>query len=221
LVICPLNAGECNRLILPKPKTVFVMAPSGEFQTDASKRVLGKIIQVLSDRDYKIIEGSKLVRHGDYFCSICRNTQGCAFGIAMVYDGLPISTISNVYLETGIMQGFGKPVILVVDKRKNLASDYIRHYAVFYNYKNYLSKYGSLLDDIAKLPEDFYVHVGQIALKAQDYEKAAKYYQEAYLIDPKPQTLAIIKSISSLLEETKGIPPAYKQRLLDQLSLYK
>ena len=174
MVICPLNTGECNRLILPKPKTVFVMAPSVKYQTDTSKIVLRNIIGGLSDLGYQIIEGSKIARHGDYFCSICQDTQGCAFGVAIVHDGLPVSTIGNIYLETGIMQGFGKPVILFVEKRKNLPSDYARHYAVFYNSRDYLSRYRSLLKDIVKLPENVYELVGQFAFQARDYEKAAK-----------------------------------------------
>jgi len=220
MIICPLNTGECNRLILPKPRTVFVMAPSVKYQTDTSKIVLRNIMEGLSDLRYKIIVGSEIVRHGDYFCSICQDTQGCAFGIAMVYDGLPVSTISNIYLETGIMQGFGKPVILFVDKKKNLPSDYIRHYAIFYNSKDYLSRYRSLLEDIAKLPKNVYEHVGQFAFKARDYEKAAKYYQEAYLINPKQETLIIMESIASALEKARGIPRAYKQRLLENIQYF-
>ena len=220
MVICPLNTGECNRLVVPRPKTVFVMAPSIKYQTDASEMVLRKIIEGLSDRSLKIIEGSGIARHGDYFCSICQETQGCAFGVAMVHDGLPVSTIGNIYLETGIMQGFGKPVILIADKKRNLPSDYVRHYAVFYSSRDYLARYGSLLDDIAKLPEDLYEHVGQFAFKAGDYEKAAKYYQEGYLINPKQETLAIIQSIATSLDKSKGVPIAYKQRLLDNIRFF-
>jgi len=138
----------------------------------------------------------------------------------MVHDGLPVSTISNIYLETGIMQGFGKPVVIFADKKRNLASDYVRHYAIFYNSRDYLSRYGSLLDDIAKLPEDVYEYVGQFAFKAGDYEKAAKYYQEAYLINPKQETLKIIESIALALEEAKGIPKAYKQRLIENIRYF-
>ena len=220
MIICPLNTGECNRLILPKPRTAFIIGPSAKYQTDASKIVLRNIIKSLSDLSYAIIEGSKIVRHGDYYCSICQDTQGCALGVAMVYDGLPISTISNIYLETGVMQGFGKPVILFVDKKKNLPSDYIRHYIVFYNRREYLSKYRSLLEDITRLPENVYEHVGQFAFKARDYEKAAKYYQEAYLINPKQETLVTLESIVSALEKSRGIPRAYKQRLLENIQYF-
>jgi len=196
------------------------MAPSNKYQTDASKVVLRNIIKSLSDLSYEPIEGSRIVRHGDYFCSICQTAQGCALGVAMVYDGLPVSTISNIYFETGIMQGFGKPVILFADKRKNLPSDYIRHYAIFYNSKDYLSKYKSLLEDIAKLPENVYECIGQFAFKAGDYEKAAKYYQEAFLINPKQETLLTLESIASALEQASGIPTAYKQRLLENIQYF-
>ncbi len=217
MIICPLNQGECNRPIPPKVKTVFVMAPSAQYQTAGVRIVLREVIGALSDLSYNIVEGSKIRRHGDYFCAICQNTQGCAMGVSFVYDGLPVGTIGNIYLETGLMQGFGKPVILLVDKRKTLPSDYARHYAIFFNSKDYLSKYKSLLEDIAKLPEEMYEHLGQVALSAEDYEKAAKYYQEAYLISPKQDTLVALKSIVSTLEKAKDIPREYKQRLLDSI----
>lgn len=220
MVICPLNTGECNRPIPPEPRTAFVMAPSTKYQTDASKTVLRNIIKCLSDLSYAIIEGSKMVRHGDYFCSICRTAQGCALGVAMIYDGLPVSTISNISLETGLMQGFGKPVILIVDKRKNRPSDYIRHYTVSFNSSDYLSRYRKLLEDIDRLPEEIYEFMGQSALKVGDYEKAAKYYQEAYLVNPKHETKQALGAIARALKNNVGIPIAYKQRLLDNIRFF-
>jgi hypothetical protein len=220
MIICPLNGGECNRPIPPKVRTAFIMAPSFKNQTDEARTVLHEIVKALSDLHYKSIEGSKMVRHGDFFCTICRTTQGCALGIAMVYADLPVRTISNIYLETGLMQGFGKPVILFVDKRTNLASDYIRHYAISFKSKQYLSKYRSLLEDIGKLPQDLYEHLGGFALRVGDYEKAAKYCQEAYLISPRKETLVKLKSIASTLDKSKNIPGTYKERLLENIQYF-
>lgn len=220
MIICPLNTGECNIPVLPKPKTAFVMAPSRRYQTPGTRGVLRTIIDTLSSLNYNIVEGSRIVRHGDFFCSVCQNTQGCALGVAMVYEGLPVGTISNIYLETGLMQGFGKPVILLVDKKRNLPSDYIRNYAIFYTSRDYLSQYTSLLEDIGKLPEDVYEYVGRLAFKARDYERAAKYYQEAFLISPKEETVTNLELIASTLEKSRGIPRAYKQRLLQNIQYF-
>jgi tetratricopeptide (TPR) repeat protein len=218
--ICPLNTGECKGFILPKVKTAFIMAPSAIYQTDEVKDVIEKINDRLSAIKYKIIDGAKLIRHGDYFCSICETAQGCALGIAITYEGLPIKTISNIYLETGIMQGFGKPVILFVDKKKSLPSDYIRHYAIYFNKSDYLKNYISLLDDIIKLPERLYKYVGDYALNAGDYEKAAKYYQEAYLINPKKEIKTNLETIVLKLENNKGIPVTYKERLIKNIRYF-
>ena len=220
MIICHLNTGECNIPICPKPRTAFVMAPSARYQAEASRTVLSHLLGVLSDIGYEIVEGSRIVRHGDYFCSICQMIQGCAFGVAMVYDGLPVGTISNIYLETGMMQGFGKPVVLLVDKKRNLPSDYIRHYTIFFSLSGYLARCRSLLSDISKLADTVYEHIGGVALRAKDYEKAARYYQEAFLIRPKPETLGKLESISSALETARGIPRAYKQRLLENLECF-
>jgi len=220
MIVCPLNTGECNRPISPKPRTAFVMAPSARHRTETSRTVLSDVFGVLSRIGYRKVEGSRIVRHGDYFCSICQMIQGCAFGVAMVHDGLPVGTISNIYLETGMMQGFGKPVVLLVDRKRNLPSDYIRHYTIVFSSRSYLAKCRSLLNDIIKLPDTVYEHIGGFALRAKDYEKAAKYYQEAFLIRPKRETLNKLESISSALETARGIPGAYKQRLLENLQYF-
>ena len=220
MIICPLNAVKCTRLIIPKVKTAFIMAPSSRYQTTDTKRILSNITNTLSSHNYTIQEGSNIVRHGDYFCSICQNTQGCALGVAIIYDALPIRTISNIYMEAGMMLSFGKPVVLFVDKRKNLPSDYIRHYAIFFNSKGYLSKWTDLLGHITRLPEDLYEHVGDLALRAKDFEKAAKYFQESYLLNPKQKTFKKLKSIMSELEQSDSIPKAYKQRLIENIQFF-
>ena len=150
MIMCPLNTGECNHPILPKPKTAFIMAPSAQHRNTEHKTVIKNIIACLKLGKYEVIDGSTLTKHGDYFCSICQCAQGCAIGVALVYDGLNVGTIGNIYLETGIMQSFGKPVILYVDKKINLPSDYIRNYAIFYGLKNYITKTNNLLSDIKK-----------------------------------------------------------------------
>ena len=220
MIICPLNTTECTRPITPQVRTAFVMAPSSRYETADGKTWLRDIIRILKDIHYNVVEGSRIVRHGDYFCSICQHTQGCALGVALVYDGLPMSTIGNIYLETGIMQGFGKPVILFVDKKRNLPSDYIRHYALFLKSRDCLSNYKNLLQDIDRLPDDVYEFMGQTALAVEDYEKAAKYYEEAYLIRPKPSILTALESTASVLEKASGIPPAHKKRLVESIRYF-
>ncbi len=216
MIVCPLNAGECNRLAPARPKVAFVMSASSANQTDRGRVVVREAIEVVSTLGYEAIEGWKLVRHGDYFCSICRTMRGCPLGVAIVDGELSSRTLGNIFLEAGIMQGFGKPVVLLVDKRSNLPSDYVRHYSVFSNSRNYLTKFRGLLDDILRLSDDLYEDVGQFAFKAKDYEKAARYYQEAYLIRPKHRTLEAIESLASALNSAE-IPDSYKRRLQEDI----
>lgn len=219
MIICPLHPEECSRLIIPKPRHAFLMCTSEEKRTRRCKQVLGSIHKVLTGLDYKIIDGSGIVAYGDYFCSICTYLQACPFGIVVAGEDMNMSTLANIFVEAGIMQGFGKPVVMFVETKENLPSDFIRHFEVFYNSRGYSSKFKGLLNQIGNL-EDFYSRLlADPAYKAGDYEKAVKYYEEAYLIGAKQETLQKLEDLISNLK-SKRIPKGYKTRLLDGVSLF-
>jgi hypothetical protein len=54
-------------------------------------------------------------------------------------------------MEKGLMIGFGKPVILFIDDRSNLPSDFNRNFVVSYKSKNYLEKFEKLVEKIKGL----------------------------------------------------------------------
>jgi len=156
-----------------------------------------------------------LIRYGDYFCSICQAIQSCAFGLAIVEEGIPEKTLGNIYFETGLMQGFGKPVILLLDKRSGLPSDFIRNYSIFFGKKEYSTKFRELVETIMELADYYSSDLADYALKAQDYEKAARYYRESYLIGKKIRTKHQISELISVMKKEKSIPYGYKKRLLE------
>jgi hypothetical protein len=215
MVICPLQLNECTTFISPKPKTVFIMAPSDSSKTTKCRQVLKEVNISLSKNGFVPLEGAKIVEYGDYFCSICRNLQSCAFGIALVNEDIPIRTVANIFVEAGLMQGFGKPVILLIDRKTNLPSDYIRTFVVYSNKKNYMSKFMELMKRIMDLEHYYSDQLGHFALRAGDYEKACKYYQEAFLIGANRSTLDKIREIISELKSQKDIPDSYKKRLVE------
>lgn len=196
------------------------MCPSEEKRTLRCKQVLGSIFRVLSKLNYEVIDGSEIVAYGDYFCAICTALQACPLGVAVASGDMSMSTLANIFAEAGLMQGFGKPVIMFVDKKENLPSDFIRHFEVFYSSKGYSSKFKRLLKQIDNL-EDYYSRLlADRAYEAGDYEKAAKYYQEAYLIGAKPKTLEKLETLVLTLRSSRRIPKGYKKRLLDGATLF-
>lgn len=221
MIICPLTSDECNKLITPLPKTVFIMSPSKNNTTPKLQGIMQHIKSALDQHSLKYIEGATIIDYGDYLCSICRHILGCTFGIAISSDDMPRPTLCNIFWEMGIMQGFGKPVVLLLDGSTSLPSDFVRNFAIFCNRSDYIRKFHALLRKVEELREHYSNVLGDIALEAGDYEKAGKYFQEAYLIGEKPKDMKKIDQLVETLRTTTNIPPGFKQRLYQNLSAFK
>lgn len=195
------------------------MAPSEKKKSHRCKLVMGGLFNILSNFDLKHIEGSKIAQYGDYLCSICRTFQGCTLGVAIVSEDMSIDTLGNIFVEMGLMQGFGKPVVLFADKQENVPSDFIRDFVILFNRRQYLSKFEELIQEFLDRAHQHLI-TGDAAFKMGDYEKASRYYKEAYLIDPKTDALKKINELVSTLNKKRGIPSGYKKRLLDDANAF-
>ena len=221
MITCPLNYAECSQTITPLPRTCFVMAPSEEKVPREVKPILSQVLKSLEKHSFKYIEGAKLVDYGDFACSICRQIQGVAFGIAVSSGEFPISSLCNIFWEKGLMQGFGKPVILFLDDSMDLPSDFVRTYAIFFNRKNWKMKFHSLLTNIKKLPDKFLNVTGDISFEAGDYERASKYYMDAFLLDESSKALTKVKRILSLLKDPDTDLKGLGSRLVQVLKAFE
>jgi len=123
-------------------------------------------------------------------------------------------------MEAGLMLGFGKQVILFVDGRKNIPSDFIRDVCINYKSKDYLTKYEELLSDINNHTPSYFEHLARYAAKGEDYEKAFWYHQGAYLISGAEDILRQLETLISRLQVDKAIPDGYKKRLLENAECF-
>lgn len=221
MIICPLTSDECNKLITPFPKTAFIMSPSEKKTTSELQEVIKNIKFTLAKHSLKYIEGSKIVDYGDYLCSICKHILGCTFGIAISSIDISKPTLCNIFWEKGLMEGFGKPVILFLDENINLPSDFARTFTIFFDRKDYLKKFSDLLQKLKERRKYYSDILGDIALRAGDYEKAGRYFQEAYLIEEKPEDMKKIEQLIRALERAANIPPGFKERLHQSLLAFK
>jgi len=213
--ICPLTSDECTKLITPLPKTILLMTPSKEKTTPELKELVDNIKKIIEKHSFKYIEGAEIIKYGDFVCSICSHILGCCLGIAISKAGIPPSTLCNIFWEKGLMEGFGKPVILFVDDDKYLPSDFKRTFAVFTEKKDYVKRFDALVKDLTGIERRHYYSnvLGDIAFEAGDYEKAGVYYQEAYLIQEKQEDLKKIKNLINLLKELPEEYEGFKDRL--------
>lgn len=221
MIICPLTSDECTKPIVPLPKTALIMAPSEEKTTRGLRQIIDNIISTLSNYPLKHIEGSKIVDYGDYVCSICTKIQGCPFGVAISSVDIPRDALSNIFWEMGLMQGFGKPVILFVDEKKHLPSDFVRHFTIFLDKPDHLSYFKKLIKALSDREEYYSDILGDTAYEAGDYEKAGRYYKEAYLIGNSNNILRKINKLIRTLKNATDIPAGFKKRLLEDLITFK
>jgi len=221
MIICPLTSDECNKLITPFPKSAFIMSPSRKKTTPELQEIIENIKSTLDKHSLKYIEGSTIIDYGDYLCSICKHILGCTFGIAI--SGIDVSkpTLCNIFWEKGLMEGFGKPVVLFLDSNINLPSDFTRTFTIFFDHKNYLEQFSDLLQKLKERRRYYSNVLGDIALQVGDYEKAARYFQEAYLIGEKPLDMEKIEQLIETLEKTTNIPSGFKERLHQSLLAFK
>lgn len=217
--ICPLTLVECTKLIQPYPKTAFLISPSPENSPQEIIDVNENIKSILDCYDFKNIEGSNVIDYGDYLCSICKNILGTSFGIAISSNNVKKSTLCNIFWEYGLMNGFGKPVILIIDNKSNLPSDFNRTFTIFYRNRNYLDNFKKLIEQIMKLKRLYHISY-EIALGPGDYEKAGWYLKEAYLISEDREILKELEDLIKLIQGNKKIPYGFKKRLYEDLNMF-
>jgi hypothetical protein len=220
MIICPLSSDECSKHIIPAPKTAFLMTPSAAHMPAELMPVVDSVTKILGEKALAFIKGASLVDIGDYLCTIFRNLQGCPLGIAISSSGVPRTTISNMYWEMGLMQGFGRPVILLTDKKSTLPSDLVRTYAIFFKQHGYLDRLRELLQVLMDREGYYSDTLAETALEAGDYEKAGLYYQAAYLIGEDAENLYRMQSLADTLRRKRGIPAGYKKRLIESLTTF-
>jgi hypothetical protein len=221
MIICPVTSDECTKPVTPHPKTALIMAPSEEKTTQSLERTLDNIISILEAYPLKFKKGAEIVDYGDYLCSICKTIQGCPFGIAIASSDIPRDALCNVFWEMGLMQGFGKPVILFVDEKKSLPSDFVRNFTIFLDKTEHQKKFKELLRSINEREEYYSDTLGDTAFGAGDYEKAGRYYKEAYLISASNNAFQKVDQLVTTLKDASDIPTGFKKRLLEDLTTFK
>ena len=218
MIICPLSRDECSKRIILQPKTAFLMTPSKAKRNDALKRVISRISSELRRQGLDSLDGCSLVELGGAVCKICSTMQGCAIGIGFYHPDIPVDALSNIFWEMGMLQGWGRPALLVANKKEDLPSDFTGEFCIFYENNNrYISKFKELVIGF-KGQVKYYVEIlADEAIKTTDYEKAIKYYQEAYLISGNRQILNRMSKLKEDLEERR-VPIRLRNRLINTIN---
>lgn len=221
MIICPLSNDECSKRIILRPRTAFLMTPSKTKRNEVLRRVISRISSELKRQGLNSLDGCSLVELGDTVCNICYTMQGCAIGIGFYHPDMPVDALSNIFWEMGMLQGWGRPVLIVATKREDLPSDFTRDFCIFYENNNrYIGKFKELVTRF-KEREKYYVEMlADEAIKTADYEKAIKYYQEAYLISGNKQIVNKMRKLKKDLAERR-VPIRLRNRLINTIDSFQ
>ena len=201
MIVCPLSSDECSKRILLRPKTVFLMTPSKTKRNIALKTVISRVSSAVRRKGLSPLDGCTVIDLGDTLCNICSTMQGCAMGIGFFHPEVPADALSNIFWEMGMLQGWGRPVLLVATKKEDLPSDFTRDFCIFYETNpQYIKNFSELVQSI-KEREQYYINIlaGE-AIQTADYEKAIKYYQEAFLISGNRQILSKMRKLIKIIK---------------------
>lgn len=221
MIVCPLSQDECSKGIILQPKTAFLMTPSKAKRNDALKRVISRISSELQRQGFDFLDGCSLIGLGGTVCKICSTMQGCAIGIGFYSPDIQVDAVSNIFWEMGMLQGWGRPALLVATKRGDLPTDFTEESCIFYEDNNrYIGKFRDLLTGF-KGREKYYVDkLADEAVKSADYEKAIKYYQEAYLISGKTRILTRMRRLKGDLEAGR-VPIKVRTRIISAIDSFE
>ena len=197
------------------------MTPSKAKRNDELKKVIRRISAELKRQKFGSVDGCSLVELGGAVCKICSTMQGCAIGIGFYHPDIKIDAVSNIFWEMGMFQGWGRPALLVETKKEDLPSDFTGEFCIFYEDNNrYISKFKDLIVAFRERETYYSDMLADEAIRTADYEKAIKYYQEAYLISGNRQILNKMGKLKAGLEE-KRVPIKLRTRLLNAINSFE
>lgn len=220
MIICPLHGDECSKAIVPLPQQCFLMTALPRTPSRNLSEIRTVINQICSKLSFQVITATDIAGSRDFLCKICETTRSVSFGISLYLKEFDTTAIANIFLETGLMLGFGKPVFLIMEQGQKIPSDFSRTDCILFDSMNNLKvELNKKIDSILKLPQYYVGTLGDMAYEAKDYEKAAKYYIEAILISKDTFAITKLKNILTVLNRKSDIS-GLEKRLMQDINVF-
>ncbi len=220
MIICPLTSDECSKALAPRPQSCFLMTALPDNPSDKLSNIRKAIKNTCNSLSFQLITAEDISVSGDILCKICHTIRSTSFGISLYLKEFEISAVSNIFLETGLMLGFGKTVFLITEQGHKRPSDFSRtEWILFKSNHDLECKLSKNIKDLLRLP-DFYVNIlADLALEKKDYEKAAKYYIEAVLISKNKKAKSKLEDILRILKAKKE-DTGLERRLSEDIDVF-
>ncbi len=213
---CPNNGDECNKHIIPSPKSCFLMYSTRE-DTDV---IIDVVEEVLEENEITLNVADRRGDSINLFCKICQMIQASSFGIVIFTKETPLPSTANIFYEAGLMHAQGKNIIFIgwgynISEIPSDLSDL--EWILSNNSEDLKTKLNLKISSILDKYQYFLI-LGQNEEKTKNYEKSIEYYTKAGLLcnnDDKKEEIA--NNIDSVYNKIKNsdMHPILKRRALD------
>lgn len=161
-----------------EPRSCFIMTQLGLPLPNEVDQIRLDLVTELTFRKIRELDANSYIKGKDFLNKIWRQVLAVPMGIAIITKDMPISTISNIFYEVGVLNALGKETIVIKSKNFKIPSDFIRTEYIEYD-KNFKEKINKFLDQVEELADHY-------EIMGESFESspilAIDYYKRAYLI---------------------------------------
>jgi hypothetical protein len=178
------------------PRTCFVMTKLGDPIPPEDIEIRSRLATIFSDKGINIIDANDEITGKDFLLKIWHMLLSVPLGIAIISRDMDHQTFANIFYEIGLMQPYGKEILIIKTADAPFPSDFVRTEYIEFA-KDFEKKITKFIKSFFKLAEHYKFMAVQLEnnpLLEIDYLKRAylisgekAYREEAYKIFEKAQ----------------------------------
>lgn len=196
---CPNSGEECEKKIVPHPKSGFLIISYKE-NIEEINGIENTVREVFEEKNFSLRIAKEIRGRRNILCKICENIQSVAVVIVVYTQNTPKKSAPNIFYEAGMAHFLGKEVMFIAYKTK-MPSDLSGLEWIDANDMDDLRNKLSLqLDDIMDLAEHAKI-LGKNEENTNNFEKAVEYYIKAVLISGDQESVDALVNIKEKIKQ--------------------
>ena len=172
------------------------MTKLGGQSPEIVRKIRSEMDGILQAEQYQTTDAQTKRTGKDYLQKIWEIIISVPIGIAVLYEGIPVKTLGNIFYEIGLMHALGKEVLIVKDRGALIPSDFIRT-----EYIEYTETFSTELIKMIRSWNETAQHYLRVAdMVANNPLLALDYMRRAYLLSG---DVSIIEQKNQLVKGTE------------------
>ena len=190
----PLEGDVSYKDIQYRPRTCFIMTQLGKPVPSEIKNIRRNLEKRLKERKYRSLDAQDELKGKDFLLKIWGMIVSVPIGIAIISKDISANTLANIFYEIGLLQSYGKEILIIKTKDANVPSDFVRTEYLEYG-RNFKSKINKFLDGL-EAQAAYYARTSD--LLSEKPLIAIDYLKRAYLLTGELKFKEKVKKILDL-----------------------